>query len=323
MAAGYKYKISECDVENCKALAIYRAMRQRWLHWLNDDDQHAVWKQIYAMTWSDAVFRTVNEARRFSTPTDPTAASNGMLAEFIDLGYVATQTVAIWRLMDDRDDVISLRRVLDSISRNRHLITREIYVAHDGLPYDPAAAQARYYAGWTVEQMEQFHGLPTEGPDAFGTSDLLHTAFDRLSGKSPEKRSRTDTIDPRVFDTLQAWLNDPVFQKLITIRHNFVAHAADEKSRAATGLDKIGVTLGEIERAHTMLVKTAEVITSQLLYDAHHGQVVPIPQLDQLGHLDKPFAPPTALGELSGWWHKHMDDRAKWTKGSFDLIPKT
>lgn len=321
MPPEFKFSIDECDVPNKSGLSLYRAARTKWLTWLEHDEHHALWKQITAMLWNDAVFRMVNEARRFSEVDSRTAASNGMLAGLIDVGYVASQVLAIWKLMDSRRDVISLRRLFDNIVANRHLLTREHFVAYDGVPYDYEAAMKEYYAGWTLEAMGQFHGLPIDGPHAFGTSEIMHQAFDRLCGTTPEMRSRQDVISDRAIETIEGWFNDPILKKLSEIRHKFIAHAADENSRAAIGLDHIGVTLGEVEQAHQLIVRICEVITAQLLYDAHHGQVVPIPQFNQFAALDTHFVPKNAINELSRWWHQHMESRAKWTKGPIKLIP--
>ncbi len=66
-----------------------------------------------------------------------------------DTGFVAIQTTAIRRLTersleDPSKGVISLRRLVDDIRENRCLITREVYVGVDGLPYDSSAAKTRW-----------------------------------------------------------------------------------------------------------------------------------------------------------------------------------
>jgi hypothetical protein len=59
-------------------------------------------------------------------------------------GYVATQILAIRRLVDDRNaDVIPIRGLVKDISRNFALFTRENFVCFDGLPYDYDAVRRR------------------------------------------------------------------------------------------------------------------------------------------------------------------------------------
>lgn len=135
--------IEECDVDDKDALAKYRAKRTDWLHMLVGDKQHSISTQISEMLWNDAVFRTVNEARRLARIGDyKSSARNFSIAHFMDQGWVAWQALAIRKLMEPaarqpEKQVISLRRVIDEITANRALITRENYVCHDGLPFDP------------------------------------------------------------------------------------------------------------------------------------------------------------------------------------------
>jgi hypothetical protein len=64
------------------------------------------------------------------------------LAEALFDGHVATQVLAIRRLMDDRNtDIISLRRLVKDLRHSWTLFTRENYVCFDGLPYDYEAVQ--------------------------------------------------------------------------------------------------------------------------------------------------------------------------------------
>jgi hypothetical protein len=60
----YAYPVDACDVTDKEALESFRLKREEWLYLMEGDPDHAVWKQINAMLWNDAVFRTVNEARR-------------------------------------------------------------------------------------------------------------------------------------------------------------------------------------------------------------------------------------------------------------------
>src|SRR5260370_12340183 len=140
----YTYAPEDCDIVDKAVLTAYRDKRSEWLHLLNGKDDHAVCRQISAMLWNDAVFRVANESRRLSREAGRSSSSrNWSLAQFMDQGFVATQTLSIRKLMERASNkparqVISLRRVLDDIKEHRALFTRENYVAHDGLPYDPA-----------------------------------------------------------------------------------------------------------------------------------------------------------------------------------------
>ena len=56
--------------------------------------------QISGMMWAAAAYRAINEARRFSTEENPTAAAAPMLAELLDQGYVASMILSIGKLTD-------------------------------------------------------------------------------------------------------------------------------------------------------------------------------------------------------------------------------
>jgi hypothetical protein len=126
----------------------------------------------------DLSYRTLVSGRGDFSKGPDIAARNGVLAHMLDQGYVAVQVLAIRRLLDKRKDVFSLRRLFDDIHANSGLITRENFVAHDGVPYDPN--------GW----------LPMAAPDPmiriwrsdalnlipFVRSSERHKVFDNLSG---------------------------------------------------------------------------------------------------------------------------------------------
>lgn len=234
----YTYAIEDCDVVDKTALATYRARRSEWLQLLNGKDDHAVWRQISAMLWNDAVFRMANESRRLSRKAGyPSPARNWTLAQFMDQGFVATQTLSIRKLMEKASknparQVISLRRVLDDIKANRALFTRENYVSHDGLPYDAALVKTAYF-NRVIRRGSGVHSewIDTTGPRAWSMSELAHEKFDQLSGVSAEKRSRVDLIQDRVFEKVEDMLAESGWENIAEFGNKFIAHAADEHSR--------------------------------------------------------------------------------------------
>jgi hypothetical protein len=137
-----KPPIDECDVLDKTSLAQYRRSRAKWRRWLATDEHHGIWKQIYNMLLDDLTFRTLACAAE----ADPDGVlQNPLIARGLIQGYAATQGLPIRRLLDKTRGVISLQRLLNEIRGNLGLITREIYVAGEGLPYDPAAAMQRWF----------------------------------------------------------------------------------------------------------------------------------------------------------------------------------
>jgi hypothetical protein len=72
-----------------------------------------IWPQIQGMMLNDAYFKVMWRAREL------TGTFNGPIAELIQTGYLAFQTVAIRRLCDKGRNVISLRRVLEESKSNK------------------------------------------------------------------------------------------------------------------------------------------------------------------------------------------------------------
>lgn len=311
----FKYSVDDCDVEDRTALVAYREKRREWLDWLQGDPRNSINRQLYGMMWDDAAFRALNEARRFSSPEHPTGASAPLLAGLIDQGFVATQILAIARLVDHRRDVISLRRLLDDIAAQAHLITREIFVCHDGLPFDPVAAERAYWKreGWPPSG--GVIGLPTEGPDAFDISRMAHEAFDKIAAPGSVSRARSDCINPAVFARLRDSLATSDIATILQLRHKFVAHAADAASRGKAGIERFGVTLNQLEAAQRALIQTAQRIELDLLWGSSRG-VVPVPQYDQFANLNLPVVPADRMEELGEWWHAHCNAREAWTRST-------
>jgi hypothetical protein len=89
----------------------------------------------------------VNESRRIAFEHEEEfATQTSWIAELLDQGFFATQFFALRKLMEPgasnpRRQVISLQRLVDDIEAHAHLFTRENFVAHDALPYDPSAAE--------------------------------------------------------------------------------------------------------------------------------------------------------------------------------------
>jgi hypothetical protein len=159
-----------------------------WLSWIDTDEHHAIWRVLSSMVWTDVSFMAL---RHFAVNDENNGLNNSLLVGALLDGHVATQVLAIRRLIDDRnDDIISLRRLVKDLKRNFGLFTRENYVCFDGLPFDYEAVQHK-------EMMERgCFWRATSGPAAHGTSHMAHEQFDKLAGIDPAQRSRDDPFPP-------------------------------------------------------------------------------------------------------------------------------
>lgn len=314
----YSYDIDDCDVVDKGALKRFRDRRAKWINWLQGDDLHSVWSQIHTMMWNDAVFQAVNESRRLASEIgNPAATLNGLLGSFIDQSYVATQTLAIRRLVEqpsknpDRQP-ISLRRVLRDVRRNRCLMTRENYVAYDGIPYDFEKPKREHHKELAT-RMPKGRALPldTKGPSAWSASQRLHNHFDCLSGVSPDNRERSDLIDKTVFDQISKRLAVVQIGQVTRYTDKFIAHAADENSRSRLSNEDRKITLDKLTASHRAIIDVASMICESLLWGGSHG-IIPKPPYDHFDGLDAPWVPPDALKDLYGFWERHYEMVEDW-----------
>lgn len=225
MSADDKYKLADCDVDDKRAHEYYRAKRTTWLSWINTDEHHAIWDVLSGMIWTDVWFRVLTQ---FAIDDDNSALHNSLLTEALIGGHVATQVLAIRRLVDNRADVISLRKLIKDIRSNFALFTRENYVCFDGLPYDYEAVQRK--------DMEQrigkgFFWGATEGPEAYGTSSLGHQQFDKLAGIDPANRSRTDRLPISLLNTIEKWVDESDAGDLAKWSHAYLARMQEAQQR--------------------------------------------------------------------------------------------
>jgi hypothetical protein len=105
------------------------------------------------MVWTDVSFKALTH---FAMNDEGNALSNTLLAQALIDGHVATQVLAIRRLMDDgRNDIISLRRLVKDLRRNFAVFTRENFVCFDELPYDSGCCGRRGKVGAAVQRRDR------------------------------------------------------------------------------------------------------------------------------------------------------------------------
>ena len=217
----YAYTLAQCDVspERHSVLESYRAKRRLWLSWISSDEHHAIWTVLSDMVWKDTSFKALTS---FAIGNESNGLNNPLLAEALLDGHVATQVLAIRRLMDERNaDIISLRRLVKDLRRSWHLFTRENYVCFDGLPYDYEAVQSR---DLRERGGNRFFWGETRGPGAYGTSRMAHEQFDRLAGVDAANRSREDRLPASLLTTIEKWLDDSEADQLREWSHAYLVH---------------------------------------------------------------------------------------------------
>jgi hypothetical protein len=311
MTDDYTFAITQCDVppERRAALQSYRDKRRLWLSWIDKDEHHAIWQVLSSMVWTDASFKMLSH---FAMGDESNALSNTLLGQALIDGHVATQVLAIRRLVDDgRNDIISLRRLIKDLKRNFGLITRENFVCFDGVPYDYEAVQQK-------EMMKRvgkgaFWG-ETSGPGAHSTSRMAHEQFDRLSGIRPANRTREDRLPTRLLTTIEAWLADSGADELAKWSHTYLAHAGGPESRKR--IADLIVTANKITDAIKALARVTEAISAWLLFaGGRSNSLMPVAQFNPFEKLDRPIMQAGADDDAYKLWHQLSDERNLYLEG--------
>ena len=260
MADEYKYDVSKCDVasERRDQLQAFRDKRRQWLSWVDNDEHHAISLAVSSMAWSDVSIRTLSQ---IAITDENSALHNTLVADGLINGYIATQVLAVRRLMDKSKGVISLRKLIVDMRSNIKLFTRENYVCFDGLPYDYAAVEnilaERHRDGGAF-------WADREGPEASDASRMAHEWFDRLTGIGPQNRNRKDCLPFSKLKVIESWLDNSVADELAKWSHEFLAHAGSETGRTEF-LDR-RPTFDKISEAIKILAQATEALSSWFLY---------------------------------------------------------
>jgi hypothetical protein len=308
MTAGYAYSIGQCDVppERRVALETFRNKRQLWLSWISEDEHHAIWTVLSSMIWRDVSFKAL---AHLAAADEKNALNNSLVAEALIDGYVATQVLAIRRLLDDgNNDIISLRRLIKDVKRNLSLFTRENFVCFDGLPYDYQAVQ------WK-QMLERVGTGPfwaeTSGPGAHGVSRMAHEQFDILAGIGPENRTRQDRLPRTLLTTIEKWLDESGAEDLARWSHAYLAHAGGPESRKR--IADLMVTADKITGAIKALARVTEAISAWLLFaGGRSGSLMPVAQFDQFEKLDVPIMRLAAGTDVHRLWDRLSAERNRY-----------
>jgi len=280
-----------------------------WETWLFGNDTNSVKRQIHGMIWDAGVFLSINEARKFG-PLDKDAQPelNATVHSYIDRCFFQTQAVAIRRLLDKRNDVVSLSRLIQTLKGNRTLLTRSNLLDVLGYPYDYEKEREAVYQTW-AQAGSKAHS--DSGPDFINCthSENVHKNMDSLAGVDSCRRSPADTIRPEILEWLDKRL-DPCAE-ISNYVNKFFAHCATPESREKINADEISVTLGKILDAHKTICQTAGFIGMNIFYRSF-GNFLPTPQFDQFEHFEKPWITKDDLQKLYAFWNDYRAETDEW-----------
>jgi hypothetical protein len=250
------------------------------------------------MLFNDITYRATVSVREPVAADVAISARSSTLAYLLDQGYLVSQVLSIEKLLDNGGGVISLKRLLKDVEKHRKIITREIYVAGDGLPYD--------YRSWgeaidKTDPMVQMYGIGAPGLVRFAVSKELH------------ERNRNDVIRESIFKALNSWINCPSAREISTIRNTFIAHAGDAFRRGSYKFS--GVKLSQIDEVQRAIVRVERALTDYVLSIRMGREVVPIRPLGIFSGLDLPYCSSVAQDSMHRLWDELSAQRNAWKQG--------
>jgi len=304
----FEVPVERCEVVDKKRLAQYRQKWMQWMTWYQGDSEpHSIESQIRTMLFNDLTYRAIVSVRESAGADISVSARSATLAYLLDQGYVVSQVLSIQKLLDTRKGVISVRRLLNDVEKNRGLITREVYVSGTGIPYD--------YNSWSAavsptDPMVQMWGLEAPALRNYAVSKYLHETFDLLSGKQPSERAPNDAIPQSIFKTLGSWISGSSASEVKSVRDNFIAHSADGVRRGSAKFT--GVRFSEIDELQRAIVRVERALTDHVLSIRVTRDVVPMPPLGIFQGLDLPYSPSEAKESMHRCWKDLEAERNTW-----------
>ena len=301
-----------CDIVDTERLQKFLKKREEWLSWLNGEDQHSIWRQITSLLWDYALFKTIRELR-IEAAQNPIKeiGFNTPVLRLLEAGFVFTQATGIRRLSekqwrDPTKHIISLKALLDEIKTERELLTREVYLACHGLPYEPEPAKKRFYDSLASSgKILSYVGMDTSGPEAWASSERAHNHFDKLSDVSVPGRSRDDLIPIAWFDSLELKIKS--CDDICVLADKFIAHAAHPTSLVGLTKAQTQVTLSQLKACYQAIIEVTTSVGVQILQDSV-TTTVPVPQFDLLENLDKQWISEGGMSKARDIWEKNCDE---------------
>ncbi|OHB60299.1 MAG: hypothetical protein A2167_03480 [Planctomycetes bacterium RBG_13_46_10] len=266
---------------------------KEWKKWYSEDD-NSICAQIRDMLLDAAVFNVINEARKYAT-TDARGYPelNELIHGLINRSFLKTQTLSIRKLYDERQDVISLQRLINDMKENKAFITRENILSAIELPYN------------YEEAINEGHRTNNSKMIAEGAcSENVHKNVDLLAGVEPAQRQPNDTVRDSVFDQLNKWLDK--CKPIVNFVNKIVAHSATEESKGKVPEKDLRISRAKIHKGHGRIVKITAFIGQFLLYESSGwSNFLPVYSGDKFEHFEKPWVKQGDISKLEDFWEKY------------------
>lgn len=304
-------------VKDSSSLEKYKKKREGWLVCLRGPDVNSVINQVWDLTWRACVFHIVQTAVNTVPRNDEGYAElNGSIVAFLRTNYAVAQMAAIRCLIDHRNGVYSLWRLVDDIDRNRVHVTRANIFDAEGIEYDIQKVEAAYRK-WKAENV----GPETRGwgvPPDVDTSPVWnrHDFADRISRVNPANRCPSDVISESLLKDLKTALDSCNAVK--THVDKYIAHAATQRSRARLSPDEENPTWDQLDDAIRAICRVASFVS--LLLEGKEPQLVEYPPAGWEQYLEQPFSTPENVHKLVAAWEEFSEKAQSWSKWNWDAL---
>lgn len=283
---------------------------EEWRRWYTEADD-SVCAQISDMLFDSAIFNTINEAKKYAiTNSQGNPELNSLVHGLIDRSFLKTQSLAIRKLCDKRNDVISLRRLINDMQNNKSLTTRANILSVLGFPYD-----------YEKTIKESFH--PNDPSKRFKghQSEIVHKNIDLLAGVKATQRSPSDTAQDSVFERLDECLDK--CRPIVDFVNKTIAHTATLVSKGKVPNKNLTISLAKIYKAHCRIVRAASFIGQVILYESYGLNSFPAyAGNDKFEYFEKPWIEQKDISKLEVFWKSYENHINRFSKQPERLLKK-
>lgn len=269
------------------------------------------------MVWDTGIYKAVLLGRNIEikqNPSDPMI--NAALHSFIDRNYFQAQLAAIRRIVDNTQSVTgdrgiySLSSLISEIEDNIGFLTREKYFYLRNIPYEIELMQkieSDFYREQSIKNNSCFFVPPEKS--ASSTFET-HEYFDKLSEKSPNVRSPTDTISLSFFSKHRSLLENT--KEIKSYVDKIVAHAATPFSRSVGNFDDIKISLSSVWKVHSEIATVFDSL-ARLVLGAEY-LYLPWERPEFYRFWDTPIIPPGNDQDLRELIETYRKETENWNK---------
>ena len=286
----------------------YSQLRNTWSDELLGTDRNSVSQHILSMTWDVAVFQIIVEAVGLASSDKSGIKLNDLLLTFLKKNFYTSFLVFTRRMVDNSKSANSLYRILDSMDRNSHYMTRENIFLAEKLEYDYSPIQ-QAEREWLKQQTERCVAVPQRFHWEFSAD--RHTQLDFLCDSSSTARTAKDVVSKRHLKNLKRRIGTAASDAKVHV-DSFIAHSAKLATRIPKKADEISITFHQLLACHQAFCEVTSFLAIYLLGKSS-GQWLAYPQYDQFRHIARPFVTSANVPKLKEKWDQLTHDSESWS----------